>query len=222
MIALIIIFCIIFALFLLLLMRVRLRLILKDGQLKAYIGILFFRYELYSDKRSKIKKSDFKIKKFRRRRDKVLKKYRIEKTPKNKLKRETSKTHTSPILLINKLRLMFSEAISLFGKYHRIDKFNFDITVGGDDAAKTAINYGYTITSLQFLITFLERYSNLDKTENKNANVVADFKNGEWNMKLDIIGSVRVLNILRIGMSALIGYLKHKDINTAKAGNNKK
>lgn len=222
MIAFIIIVCILSALLLLLLMRVRLRLILKEDCLKAYVKVLFFRYELYSDEKSKIKKSDFKIKKFRRRRDKVLKKYRIKQTPKKKLKREVSKKHTSPVLLVKKLKLIFSDAIALFGKYHRIDRFNIDITVGGEDAAKTALNYGYTVNSLQFLVTFLERYSNLDKTRNKSASVNTDFKDGKWNMKLDIIGSVRVIHILKIGVAALIGYLKHKDMNTAKAVKNKK
>lgn len=223
MIALIIITCILLVIVLLLLMRVRLQLTLKDGRLNAYLRLLFFKIKLYSDKKSKIKKSDYKIKRFRRRRDKVLKKYRIKKPPEKKIKKETKKQHTSPLLLISKVKLMFADAIGLFGRHHRIERFNVSITVGGSDAAKTAINYGYVITSLQFLVTFLEYFSNLDKTKNKSADVAPDFENGKWSVSLDIIGAVRVMHILKIGISALLGYFKHKNVNKPQtAEENKK
>ncbi len=209
--ALIIIACILLALLGLLLIRIRVRITFSDGKANVYLHILFLKFKLYSDKKSRIKKSDYKIKRFRRRRDKVLKKYRIKKAAKKPPANKGKKR--SPLLLLNDLKLMLSNSIRLFGKHHRILKFNVAITVGGRDAAKTAINYGYVISALQFLVTFLEGFGNLDKTRNKSATVDADFKDGRWDAKIEITEAVRVIHILMIGFAALKGYLKRKSIS---------
>ncbi len=214
--ALIIIACILLALLGLMLMRIRVQLTFADGKINAYLRVLFLKIKLYSDKKSKIKKSDYKIKKFRRRRDKVLKKYRIKKASKKPIKKGTQRKQRSPLALINSLKIILGDSLRLFGKYHRIEKFKVKITVGGADAAKTAINYGYVISSLQFLVTFLEGFGNLDKTKNKSASVVPDFGDGKWGADVDIIEAVRVIHILKIGFAALKGYLKSKNVNKPK------
>ena len=80
MVLLIVLLSILALITLLLLMPVRLSFKYKNGRIGAYVSVLFLRFELYANKKQKIKKSDFKIRRFRRRRDKALKKYRIKKT----------------------------------------------------------------------------------------------------------------------------------------------
>ncbi len=217
MVAITVILCIVLLLFLLMIMPVKLSLKYNDSRLGAYLKILFFRFELYANQKQKIKKSDFKIKKFRRRRDKTLKKYRMKKAPKKTLKKETDKKHKSPLTLIRSLKLILWDAFSLFGKHLKFNKFKINVTVGGRDAAKTALNYGYTIQALQYLVTYLEMISNLDKAENKSAEVNANFTDGKWDASVDIVLSLRFINILKIGFSALGGYLKYKNTNKNKA-----
>ena len=209
--ALIIILCILLAIVLLMLMRVRLAISFKDGHIRVLLKILFLRFDLFSDKKTRIKKSDFKIKRFRRRRDKVLREYRDKKPPKNTARSEVKKKQTSPIQLIDTLKLMLTDAVNLFEKHHRIEKFYVEITVGGNDAAQVAILYGLTVQALQYFVTFAEYTSNLDKTKRKKADVKADFKDGKWDARVDIEGSVRVIHLIKIGLAAMIGYFRHKE-----------
>ncbi len=218
---LIILACIAALISLILLMRVRLLLTFKDGKINAHAKVLCFKIELYSDKKTKIKKSDYKIKKFRRRRDKVLKQYRIKKAPKKTVGSETKKKHKSPITLIKSLKDMFSDTIKLVGKHHKIDRFRIEVTVGGGDAAKTALNYGYVISALQFLVTYLEGITNLSETKDKSASVKADFNEGKWDARLDISVSARVLHLIKIAISAFKGYSKNKNKSTKKISETK-
>lgn len=217
MIAITVILCIVLLLFLLMIMPVKLSLKYKDSRVGAYVMILFFRFELYANKKQRIKKSDFKIKRFRRKRDKALKKYRMKKAPKKAVKKETGKKQKSPLTLIRSLKLILWDAFTLFGKHLKFNKFKINVTVGGSDAAKTALNYGYTIQALQYLVTYLEMISNLDKAKNKSAEVNASFKDGKWDADLDIVLSLRFIHVFKIGISALGGYLKYKNTNKNKA-----
>ncbi len=209
---LIVLACIAVLLVLLIIMRVRLLFTFNDGRIGVYLKVLFLKFELYADKKSKVKKSDFKIKRFRRRRDKVLKKYRIKKVPQKTVENESKKKHSSPLTMIKSLKMMLWDALQLFGKYLKFDKFKIKVSVGGNDAAAIALNYGYVIQALQYLVTFLEYISNLYDAKNKSAEVNADFTSGKWNATVDIAVSMRVFQLIAVGLSALKGYLKHKNV----------
>ena len=220
-------------------MRFRISASYNKGQMKVYLKVLFLRFELYGDKKSKIKKSDFKIRKFRRRRDKVLKKYKVSKTPLGQLKENIVKRikkmrqgtsdgqgngkKQSPLLLIKNVKNMLWDTVLLFGRRHRIERFEFEVSVGGKDAHSVALNYGYVISALQYLVTLLEMKTNLDKTRRKKAEVRADFATEKWDASINFEMSLRTFDIIWLGISALKGYLKHKTKSTPqKAGKNKK
>ena len=202
--------CIFALIMLLLLMRLRLFLSFKDGLLIVKVGALFIKFRIFGEERRKIKLSDFKIRKFRRRRDKALKKYRITSAPKKDIKRAAKKKKSSVLVLIKDLKDVIIDAVRSFGKYLKIDRFILKINVGGADAAKVAQNYGYVIQSIQYLVTFLEQISNLDKIKRKKAEVNADFTNEKWDARVDIALSIRVLFLLKIAFDAFIGFIKHK------------
>ena len=202
--------CILAIVILLLLMRLRLFLSFKGGSLIVKVGALFIRFRIFGEEKRKIKKSDFKIRKFRRRRDKVLKKYKITASPKKDIKQAAKKKKTSVLVLIRDLKDVIIEAVKSFGKYLKVDRFILKINVGGADAAKVAQNYGYVIQSTQYLVTFLEQITNLDKTKRKKAEVNADFATEKWDAKVDIALSIRVVFLLKIALTAFIGFIKHK------------
>ena len=191
-------------------MRFRVLLTYDEEALRVHLKVLFLRFELFGDKKSKIRKSDFRIRKFRRRRDKILKKYKLKKEKKAQLKDNVGKKKQSPLLLIKAVKDIVADAVILFKRKLKIKRFLIEVDVGGRDAAKTAINYGYVIQALQYLVTFLESISNLDKTKNKKAKVNANFSDLKWGAKVDIEVSLTTLDILRVGISALKGYFKNK------------
>lgn len=216
-------------------MRFRVSFVYGDGQMKVYLKTLFLRFELYGDKKSKIRKKDFKIKKFRRRRDKVLKKYKIKGSPlgelRKKLVKAIKKLHhgggdgkpkTSPLIMIKDIKAMLWDTVRLLGRNHRIDRFDLAIDVGGKDASAVALNYGYVIQAVQYAVTFLEFKTNLAKTKRKSATVNADFATESWNARLNVQVSLRTIDILMLTASAIKGYFKHKLQKNAKRQKNKK
>jgi len=207
---------------LILLMRFRLLLSYSGEALKVYVKVLFLRFEIVGSKREKLKKSDFRIRKFRRRRDKVLKKYRIKSAPKKDILKTANKKKTSPIALIKDLKDIIIETLRLSGRHVKIDKFKLKVNVGGMDAANVAINYGYVIQATQYLVTFLEHITNLDKTKRKSAEVKADFKDEKWSANVDIVLSLRVIHALKIAVKAFMGYLKYKRKKKPQAADNGK
>lgn len=217
-------------------MRFRISAVFREKQLDVRLKVLFLSFELYGNKKENLNKSDFKIRKFRRRRDKVLKKYKVKSTPLGELKKkiingikklrgsgEGGKKKTSPIVMIKDLKAMLWDTVCLFGKKHKIDRFDIKINVGGKDASSVAINYGYVITSLQYLVTFLELHTNLDKTKRKSAEVIADFTTEKWDADINVSLSLRTIDIIRLALSAFKGFLKHKiRKRPQKADNNEK
>ena len=193
---------------LILTVRIRFFVKFKDKQLCAFLRILFVKIVFTGKKRGKIKKSDFKIRKFRRRRDKVLKKYRIKKKSTASVKKHAGKKQRSPLKLINALKEILWQPVKAFGKYLRIDRFEIYVRTGGEDAAKAALNYGYTVQALQYLVTFLESFSTLRRTVRKSAEVQPDFAGGNWNAEADIAVSIAVWQVLSVALKALINYIK--------------
>ena len=206
-----IILAVVIALILLLLfMRFRLLIVLKNDRFRLYLKILFLKFELFGDKKSRIKKSDFKIRRFRRKRDKAIKKYRIKKEPKKSLKAQIKKKKSSPLILIKSLKDVIWDTAVLFNKRLKIKRFKIQVKVGGRDAAKVAINYGYVIQAVQYLVTFLESVTNLYKTKNKSADVIADFAEQKWSASLDAEMSINTIDAIILGISAFKGYIKQK------------
>lgn len=177
-------------------LRARLFVSFKDGCLIVTLRILCFKFSIFGQENEKIKKSDFKIKKFRRRRDRVLKKYKINSRSESTIKRLEKSDPKSPQMLIHNVKNIIEEVERLFRDYIRIDRFKVRIAVGGTDAANVALNYGYTVSALQFLVTFLECHTKLSKTKNKTAYVNADFVRQKWDAEIDIVFSVGIIRAI--------------------------
>ena len=198
------------------LMRIKLIVTFRDRGLRIFLKILFVKIEFTAEKNGKIKKSDFKIRKFRRRRDKVLKKYRLKKTEKKAVKKYAGKKPRSPLKTVRAIKEILWRPVTAFGKYLRIEKFDIRIKVGGEDAAKVAIDYGYIVQALQYLVTFLESFSSLKKTRDKKAEVNADFADGSWDASVDIRVSVAVWQTVSVAVKALCSFLRYKFSKASK------
>lgn len=225
--ALIIIVCL-FALFLLILLsNIKLTVKYDSDGIVVKAGIWFIRLTLVGGAKKRIKKRDFKIKKFRARTKRVLKKYnkkQLKKTDKKSKEAEKQESEenksskkkkstlipSSPKELIEMVRTIFGDFFKRFPGYLHI-KFNrLVIGVGGKDAHDIAIKYGETVQGTQYLITYLGRISNLKKTRNAVVSVYPDFACGKWNAGLDIEASIKIINILRLGIRVISGFFKYK------------
>ena len=188
------------------------------------VKILLFRIDITEKAEAKIDKNKFKIKRFRRRRDKVLKKYKIKTagkpkenktddsnessenlkkaTPKNKLK--------NPRQLISKISALFGEMLKVFPRYLHIEFKKLIIGVGGKDAADIAIKTGAVMQSVQYLVTYLEGLTNVKKLKGGQVYVYPVFVEGKWSAEVDISAYIRFGNVLRLGILFIKNYIKYK------------
>lgn len=207
---------IILLLLLITLLWVKLSLVYNSDGAKVTVKILFFRYMILGKEKKKPKKGDFKIRKFRKRRKKVLNKYqkRTKKTRKKSDVKESSEQKKvkkrSPKELITKILDIFGVFLKRFPKYLRVDCARLLIGVGGKDAAETAVNYGVTVQSVQYVGTLLNSITNFEATKDAKISVYPDFISEKWTAEINIIMRLRVIHILKLGIILLKGYLGYK------------
>ena len=186
----------------------------KEG-ISLNAGVLFLNYDLIGDEKKAIKKKDYRINKFRRKSDKKIKKYRKKADKKSRtdksVKKKTSFITKSPKELVEAIRDIFETFFKRFPGYLRIDCARLKISVGGEDAHKTAIHYGMTIQSVQYLVTSLERVTNVRCVKNTEISVSPDFVTGKWTADVKFVFKLRVIHVIKLGIGVIIGYFRHKN-----------
>ena len=194
---------------------IKLSLIYDEGGVIIAVKVLFFKITVVG-KKKKHKKSDYKLSKFRRRRKKALRKYRkrLEKQKKkaakkteeeSKPKKKVSKKET-----IGKLLDIFAAFLKKFPKYLRVDCARLIIGVGGKDAAETAISYGVTVQSVQYIGTLLNNVTNFEAKKGAQIDVYPEFASGKWTADINIVMRLRVIHIINLGIIVLKQYIKQK------------
>ena len=200
---------------LIMLLWIRLSLIYNESGTVIAVKVLFFKIAVVG-KKKKHKKSDYKLRKFRRRRNKAIRKYRkrLEKQKKktakkpeqqSKPKKKVSKKET-----VKKLLDIFAVFLKRFPRYLRIDCARLIIGVGGKEAAETAINYGVTVQSVQYIGTLLNNVTNFEAKNTDKINVYPDFASGKWTADINIVMRLRVIHIIKLGIAVLSQYIKQK------------
>ncbi len=182
----------------------------KDGP-NVTVRFLFFSYRIVGARKKRIKKRDYKIGRFRRRRNRVMKKY----TVKSKAKKPQKKTASSTVKRSIKERLediykLFEEALKKFPGYLKIYCKKLVIAVGGKDAHDMAMKYGAVIQGVQYAITALGSYTNLYKAKNADVRIYPAFDDGKWRAEADFTLKMRTASGIRLGWALLKGYLRHK------------
>ena len=199
--------------------RIRLLFQFSGGDVTVAVKILFFRIDITEKAETEINKRKYKIRRFRRRRDKVLKKYKIKtenkkkkaEEPKKKNEGETPKKKIkNPKQLINTVRELFGEMIKRFPRYLHIEFRKLIIGVGGKDAADIAIKTGAVMQMVQYLITSLKSLTNVRRVKGGQVCVYPVFVEGKWSAEADISAYIRIGNVLRLGIVFIKNYLKYK------------
>lgn len=97
-----------------------------------------------------------------------------------------------------------------FGHHLHIHLTRLRLTVATGDAARTAILWGAVCPTVHAILELLDRGTNLHFCPNSDIDVRADFVGEKITADICIAFSLRVWNLLDIGLRLLFGYLKHK------------
>ena len=159
-----------------------------------YLGITL--YNVNSPKKQHKKKTREKISDPKKTKFKEL----LKKYSEGKSKPEILKE------LLDAIKTFFTN-FKRFIKHIVFKNINFDLTVGSDEAAKTAILYGGFCTILSSLVTLL---SNSHNFKPSNISVKTDFSSENISVSLDCIIKIKLLHILAFAFLWAFKLLKTK------------
>lgn len=107
-------------------------------------------------------------------------------------------------------------------RYIRIKTECYDITVGTDDAAKTALIYGGVSQATSYLFTLLDETAHFRVKRKAPVNVGVDFLAAETRANVQMDFRLRLWHIISIGLGAGITYLRGMKKNGTKSGDDNK
>ena len=96
-----------------------------------------------------------------------------------------------------------------FGSYLRITVKSLKICIAGDDAAKTALTYGYVSQGVAYLCELLDNATNFKKTSDDSIFVGVDFLSDRIKSEINVTFAIRVWQALSLGLKALFAYMRH-------------
>ncbi len=219
--------------FLVLLGTVKIRISCRD-KLKVVLSVVGIRFTLYPDKQDKEAEKDLSrcrnpermLKRELRRREREAKKalkkaYKKQlKAQKRKLEKQQRKA-TQPTPNLKENLGMITELVK---KIYRITNGKLEIrvhkllvSVGTDDAAKTAILYGATVQSVGYLIELIDSKFAKVKRNAKDMEVVADYTSGKCHAEIDISCAVEIPRAIGLAIKIYNTYKKEQAKTLKKA-----
>ncbi len=155
-----------------------------------------------------------------------------EQEPKKKKKQKQKKTEKPQkkekkniediISLVKLLIEIAKKVLEKTWRYIRIKIERYDITVGTDDAAKTALIYGGVSQATSYLFTLLDETAHFRVKRKAPVNVGVDFLAAETRANVQMDFCLRLWHILSIGLGAGITYLRGMKKNSTKSGDDNK
>lgn len=203
------------ALILALLLSLRITVRIRAGdELRLQAGIGFVRLTLYPAKEKRLKLSDYRIDRYRRRLAK-------EQKPPKKPKKSDSKKSSSEaagaadegekrdiVGLIKQLSHVAEVFLRRFGRHLRIEVRELVLIVAANDAAATAILYGAVIGAVQNLYALLTSAGTLQTRSSTVIAVEPDFTAGKPSARIDLRFSLRLWQLIDIAIRALVAFIK--------------
>ena len=213
MIALYIVFTVLLLLFIVAILPVSLCVKYKD-EVSLSASVLAFKFFIYPKKKERVKISDYSKKKLEKQKKKAIKK-RLKKKSKSALKKSQKNPAAKKELSISeKLELVYKllkESIGQAAKRVKIKTQKIVITIGSDDAAKTAMLYAAASNAVLLILTLLDNCKKLKGFKGSEIAVNADFTAQKCSADLEIIFSMRVWQLLKSLFAVTFKYLKDKE-----------
>ncbi len=181
--------------FILILLMFPLKIYLDYGENTVLkIGYIFLKFTLYPQKEKKPAK-----KKEAPQKPEQKKKEPKEKKP-NKIKQLVDKHGVKGLIEILKdMVAIVLNTLKKLAKHLYFTRFNVRICVTGEDAAKTAVNYGYVCSAVYPLISVLREHSVIKK---HSTDISAGFLAEKTAAELEITAKIRPLFLIPIALGA--------------------
>ena len=193
-----------------------------DESVRVFLKILFIKIKLVPKERKKIDPRDFEAKKFKRRQEKEKKKALAKQ--KSKAKKDAKKKQKKELAKQQKKKMSVSEIMDIvglvsklvgtffvrFAKRLRLDLAKIHITVGGEDAASTAISYGVVCQGVAVIVELLDRITNVTPAKDKDIAVNVDFLSEKTKLDIKLSASLRVWHVFDMLFSVAIKFVKEK------------
>lgn len=207
--AFLILFSLLLVLAFILLIRIRVTIDYKGEDIKLKLHILGIPITLLpkKQKKKKIRISDYSYKN----QQKKLKKSKKQKPAKGKsnAKEETPKEKPPLSEAIPMIADIVKYLLGKFFGHLRIDVTEIKITVGSDDAAKTAIMFGIINQAAAALFDLLSSITNVKKNRKNEIAVYADFTSEKTVININLGFSLRIWHVFSIALGTLFRYLKN-------------
>jgi len=202
---------ILFLLFFVLMLRIKITVSYNKesgerGIFHVFAGTGPVRIKLYPRKK-KTKLSDFSAKKYRQMLE-ADKKTVPKKKVKTKKKKEKITTNELFPNGISEIIELVSDLVKKFTSHLRCEILTIRLTVGSKNAASTALTYSGITNSVEGLIELIDNLTDLRLKSPKDVFVNADFGSNEITGDINIRFSIRIINILRSGGGFLKSYLR--------------
>ena len=167
---------------------------------------------LYPKKKKKVKISDYSKKKLEKQKKKAIKK-RLKKksTPSKSQPKPAEKKELSFSEKLELVYKLLKSAIGQAAKQVKIKTQKIVITIGSDDAAKTAMLYAAASNAVLLILTLLDNCKKLRGFKGSEVAVNADFTAQKCSADLEIIFSMRVWQLLKSIFAVTLKYLKDKE-----------
>ena len=99
----------------------------------------------------------------------------------------------------------------------RIRVHRMHLTVGTDDAAKTAILYGVILQTASYILNFIEESFNHIRRKPGDMSIEPDYTLGQCRADVDIACSVKIFRLISIGLGMLFSYNRERSRAYQKA-----
>lgn len=203
--ALVILFSILLLLTLILFIRIKVIIDYKGEDIKLDLRILGIPIRILprKQKRKKLKLSDYS---YKNQQKKKTKKPKTEKKKKEKVKVKEKQPLSEAIPTIADI---VKHLLKKFFGHLRIDVTEIKITVGSDDAAKTAIMFGIVNQAAAALFDLLSTITNVKKNRKNEIAVYADFTAEKTVVNINLGFSLLVWQLFSIALGTLFKYVKN-------------
>jgi len=144
--------------------------------------------------------------------NKSKKKKSKEKQKKSQSKKPQKQDSSSGIVSqIQMITALVKQLLEKAKKHLKIELKKLVISVGSDEAAKTAMIYGAVCVACDELLETMRRSLNFKIKGDDAVNVFADFTSEKTYADINIVFSLNIIGALRIVIPILFKYLKDKD-----------
>ena len=117
------------------------------------------------------------------------------------------------------IRVLIGIAGEVLGRFFgrlRVKVLRLHITVGGSDASKTALTYGFVSQGVAYLLELIRQKTKASPVRAASVSVTPDFLAAKTTADVEIRFSLRLIDLIAVGISALLLFLKEKSAGTPR------